>query len=465
MSKRFIAIAASAVSLLAARAGAATAPGYIYSPQVLSSLTQSCVAVGPGGTFAAIGPAFVPNAQAVVFVQESGAARLVAFGFNSVGDCIYDPAADALYVTDNAGSGELAGAVTGDTVFRVPSASTASALTAQGLELLPANSLPMAAGVAVDASGNVYVANAAGGGAGAVTRIAMPAITPTLFVASGLDFAAGLAFDAATGDLFASETLTGGKAQVRRYDSLGAPLGIFAGPSFGFGSYDIAFNTDGRLLATGAFGGDVVSFNGSGMPSPFASGLTFTTGVSVNAFTGRVEMLSATFIPTAEDRSIHRFTPIDRLVPGSGPDATECLNEFYGAKLVAAAPGKAAKKAICTDGDDCDADGVKDDRCVFPIGFCLDVPDPAFPACSGGTIESYTVLAKPNPLDVAAANSALQAALPVSAPACFYTNGVTVPVQIVKSGKKAGKGKVSVKAKAGTSVDKDSLSLVCNPAS
>ena len=64
---------------LAGHAGAAvTAPaGYIYSTQLLSSLTQGCVAAGPGGTFVGIGATFTANAEAIVLAKESGELRLV----------------------------------------------------------------------------------------------------------------------------------------------------------------------------------------------------------------------------------------------------------------------------------------------------------------------------------------------------------------------------------------------------
>lgn len=451
--------------LAATPAGAVTPPpGYIYSPQLLASLTQSCIAVGPGGTFVAIGPGFSANAQAVVLVQESGAARLVAFGFNSVSDCAYDAASDTLYLSDNAGSGDLAGALTGDTVFRIPGASAASGLSALGLELLPADSIPTAAGVAVDAAGDVYVGDAAGGGNGEVVKVTLPAATPSTF-ASGLDFAGGLAFQTGSGDLFVSETTAGFESQVRRFDPAGAPLGIFAGPSFGFGSYDIAFNTGGRLLATGAFGGDVVSFDALGTPSPFIGGLTFATGVSVNAFTGRVEVLSSTFIPTDEDRSMHRFAPVERLVPGKGSRRTECVHEFYGLELVPPAPNRPATQARCVDGDPCDSDGKVNDRCVFPAGFCLNVEDPRFPDCTPSTVSAFTASAKPDPLVIASALASASASLPLSGPACFFSDGITVPVRITGGGKKHGVGKLKVKAETpGGDVDSDVVTLVCLPA-
>ena len=126
------------------------------------------MAVGPGGTFVGIGPGFSANAQAVVLARESGDARLVAFGFSSIGDCVYDGVRDVLYVSDNADGADLPGALSGDTVFAVPNASTASGLTASGLELVPAGTVPFAAGLAVDTAGDVFLSDAAGGGAGII---------------------------------------------------------------------------------------------------------------------------------------------------------------------------------------------------------------------------------------------------------------------------------------------------------
>ena len=94
---RIVGLAAgAAVALGSAPVGAQITPrpGYIYDAQLLGSTTQSCIAVGPGGTFVAIGSGFTADAQAVALAKESGELRLVAFGFNSISDCAYDAAAD-----------------------------------------------------------------------------------------------------------------------------------------------------------------------------------------------------------------------------------------------------------------------------------------------------------------------------------------------------------------------------------
>lgn len=452
------------LAVSSARAQVTPPAGYVYAPQVLESLTQSCIAVGPGGTFVGIGQAFTANGQAIVLARESGALRLVALGFNSIADCVYDGAGDVLYVTDNAG--ELPGTTTGDTVFAIPSASTAAGLPAATIELLPANSIADAMSLAVGDDGNLLVSDATGGMAGTVQSIDVDGHTAAPF-ASGFAFTGGLAVDPATGDVLVAESLPSFEAQISQFDSAGGSLGSFAGPSFGFGSFDLAFNTDGSLLATGAFGGNVVALDTSGTPVPFVGGLTFASGISVNGFTGRVEILSSTFsVPSVEeDRSIHRFIPVDRLVPGNGAAASECAHEFYGLELVAPAPGKKARKAICADGDPCDADGTVNDRCLFPAGFCLEIADSRLPACTPSPVVDFSVTTKPVNLAVAAAAAAVQNALPVSTPACFFSDGIAVPVTVRPRGKSAGRATLRVKAtRANGKKDADAVTLLCAPA-
>ncbi len=432
--------------------------GYIYSTELLGSTTESCVAAGPGGTFVAIGPGFTANAQAVVQVNESGTARLVAFGFNSVSDCAYDLANDVLYVTDNADAGELPGALTGDTVFAIPSASTASGVPALGLEVVPANSVPSIASVVVDAGGDVFVSNATGGGAGTVQKIdtSSPSLTP---FASGFEFTAGLAIEPATGNVFAADSFPNFDSRIRHFTAAGTELPVFAGPSPAFGSYDLAFTLDGRLVATGKFGGDVVVFDGAGTSSPFVSGLNFATGITVNHFTGRVEILSS-FSGTDEDRSLHRFTPISQLAPGAGSASTECLNEVYGLDV-------SDSVATCVDGSACDADGKVNDSCLFPIGFCLNVDDPVLSACTPATqVTDIDLSSKPASAAISAVAARIAGALPVGAASCFFSDGLAVPVKITGSGgKKAGKGKIKVHATADDGrKDADSIKLVCQPA-
>lgn len=460
-------LGALVVAALAAGAEAAvSAPaGYIYSTQLLSNLTQGCVAAAPGGTFVGIGASFVANAGSIVLARESGDLRLVASGFNAISDCAYDAANDVLYVTDNAANGDFGlggpfAAQSGDTVFAIPSASTASGLSAPDLELLPANSLPFAASVSVDASGNVFVSSSVGGDGGGVTKIVSG--TPSPFT-GGMDFASGLAFNPTNGNLFVAESLDSFDVQIRQFTSAGAPVmpDPFAGPAFGFGSYDAAFNSDGRLLVTGAFGGDIVAFDPADASSaPFISGLTFATGITVDPRTHRVQVLSSTFTNAAEDKSLHRFTPIDQLVAGGGSAATDCLQEAYGLQLTDGV-------AECTDGDACDADGAVNDGCVFTLGFCLNVADPDLAACSNANpITSLTIAAKPASAALATAGAQINAGLPLSGTTCGFSDGYYVPLKITGAGvRKDGKAKVKVTAIAADGrKDSDSYKFVCHPA-
>ena len=127
------AVCAVALFILGSIAGAShaqtvVAPGYIHSFLTLPDTTQACVASARGGTFVGMGPGFTAAGQSIVFVDGAGAVRTVVSGFNSIGDCAYDAAADVLYITDN--GLEAAGAVTGDTIFAVADASAAEGLSA-----------------------------------------------------------------------------------------------------------------------------------------------------------------------------------------------------------------------------------------------------------------------------------------------------------------------------------------------
>lgn len=470
MLSRLSYVSSALTALLLASAATAQItppPGHIFSTQLLSSSTQGCVAAGPGGTFVGVGPGFTANAQSVVLAKESGDLRLVASGFNSINDCAYDAASDTLYVTDNADNDDfvLTGvAQSGDTIFEIPSASSASGLISNGLELLPADSLSNAANIAVDASGDVFVSNAVGSGLGTVTKITGG--SPAIF-ASGFDLASGLAFNPADGNLFIADFLSDfTNVELHQYDSAGAVVAPspFIGPTTSVGSYDLAFDSNGLLLATGLFFGDVVSIDTTALtpaPTPYVSGLGFATGITVDPFTGRVQILSAPFPASAESNTLHRFTPIDGLFPGKGSAKSECVHELYGVA------SNDDKSTVCIDGDACDSDGLVNDQCLFPVGFCLNVDDPNFTECSSSNmVVSAEVTAKPFSPAITEAAARLAAALPVTDSTCVFSDGIVVPVKITGSGtKKDGKGKIKVKtATDAGQKDTDVIKLVCQPA-
>lgn len=468
-----VALAAGATT---ARAAVSAPAGYIYSGLTLASSTQNCVASGPGGTFVGVGRAFTANGEAIVLVRESGDARLIALGFNSIGDCAYDAATDTLYVSDNADNGDLAittgfagntGAQSGDTLFAIANASTVSAVNAPDAELLPANSLEFPANIAVDAAGNLIVSSADGSGAGKLLEIT-PGPTSSVLRA-GFDFTGGVAIHPASGDVIAAETRAAFDAQLHRFTSAGAVVASpLLGPSFGFGSADLAFTLDGQLLVTGLFGGDVMAVDLTGpTATSFISGLTYAGGIAVNPFTGRVEVLSSTFSGAAEDKTIHRFIPVARLLPGGTDGASECLHEFYGVELAPPEPGAEAKDAVCVDGAPCDADGQVNNQCLFPIGSCFNVADPRLPQCSASAaLRTFAAKAKRDVRGVTRMQSDVLAALPLTGPSCSFTDGVVVPLKVTASGaKKSGKDKVTVSVEdANGDKDSDSVTLVCRPA-
>ena len=480
MSSRALGALALSILSVAAVAGAQVTPqaGYIYGSERLNALTQNCIAAGPGGTFVAVGPGFTANAQAVVLAKESGETRLVAFGFNSIGDCVYDRATDTLYISDNADTADFGvdandppalATISGDTVFAVPSASTASAFLASDLELLPSGSIEFASSLALTDNGDLLVGNSAGAGAGTVLRLDAARALSTF--ATGFDFTGGIGVDPASGDVFVAESTASFATQVSQFTAAGAAVATpLLGPAFDIGSVDLAFLPDGRLLATGLFFGDVVAIDSDeATTSAFASGLTFAGGATVDAFTGRVSLLSSSFTGADEDRSLHRFTPVDRLTPGTGSDRTECLHELYGIALVAESPGRPAKKAICVDGADCDADGRVDDQCTFPVGTCFNVFDLRFPECDADSdITEIDIGLRPETAAGRFLANKVHASLPLAggAPACFFSDGIAVPLRVTGAGvKKAGKAKVAVAVRnADGKRDRDSFSLVCEPA-
>lgn len=451
-----------------AAAQVVAAAGYIFSSTVVSDTTQSCVAAGPGCWFVGIGAGFTGQGQAVVRITPAGGEQVVVDGLNSIGDCAYDASTDTLYVSDN--GLEAVGAVTGDTVFAVPSASVATDLAAPGLELVPPGTISSAASVAVDAAGAVYVGDSVGSGAGSVFKIP-GGVTPP-FIENAFDFTGGIAVDAA-GDVYVAESLTSFENQISRFDATGTFQEFVSGPTFSYGSFDLAFLADGLLLISGAFGGDVVALDvGDASLAAFASGLTFATGIAVNGFTGRADLLSSTFLfpdPPDEDFSVHSFTPVDRLVAGKGSAKTSCVSELYGVELVAGKAGKPAKQAICSDGAACDADGRENGSCLFQIGFCLDVDDPTLPDCASAGVAAFELKkTKPDSAALQTTAAAIQAALPVSGPTCFFSDGIRVDLKTTGSGRlKAGKGLVKTKAASGDTKalkDTDTLKLVCQPA-
>jgi hypothetical protein len=454
-----------------AHAQTVVAPGFIHSFQTLSDTTQSCVASAPGGTFVGQGPGFTGNAQSVVFVSESGDERTVVSGFNSIGDCVYNSTTDVLYIVDNAR--EAAGSTTGDTAYAIPDALTASGLTASAFELKPDGSIPGAFSVALDSSGNIYVSDATGSGNGTVRRIAASNSAMTTF-ATGFDYTGGLIWDAA-GDLFVAESLDSFDAQISRYNASGVFQEVVSGPTFMHGSFDLALNVDGRLLVTGAFNGPLVAIDpATGDDENVANGFSFATSIDVDDFTGRIELVSSTFIGEDEDYRLHALTPIALLTPDGGKSSEvllknkqDCITELYGIELSINEHGKLTKEAICHDGAPCDADGAENGSCTFPLGVCVNVDDDRTPLCFSDSVDSVQLKAKPDNAALSALVSSITAAAPIDDAACFFSDGIEVPIGVSPQGNpKAGRQIVKLKTTSSSPLnrkDADSVRLICEP--
>lgn len=462
--------------LTVAEAQVLAAPGYIYSAQATGSFPEGCVALAAdGGVFTALGVQFsggTGETRSIVHIGIDGTQRVVATGFNAVADCHYDPASDVLYVADS--GAEFTGAVTGDTVFALPSASTAVSLTAAGNELLPSGSFAFAAGVTADAEGDLYVSDAAGPGAGSVTKVDLALAMPVSFLPAGLDYAGGVEVDADGSVLVADSDGATFANRVRRYSAAGALLGIVSADNYDHGSVNLALDGAGRAILTGSntiarleAGGGVLPLV-TGMASGF--GPAFGGGLDIDRFTGRVLFNASNFDGGPDDRALHQLIEVERLAPGRGREDRECLLEFFGVELVAPAPDRPARRADCFDGQACDADGVADGVCTFPLGACLAVSDPRLPACSIEEVTSFDLRrARPESSELEAMADRVTAELPASSAFCSLSQGYPVPLRLSASGiEKAGKAKVVARVEGRLSgqrrVDSDRLKLRCLPA-
>ncbi len=465
---------ALSIQLSAAVASAVPQPadGYLYTRQTLPELTEGCVAHAKGGDFVGVGPALsfpTPSGgtRSILFVSSSGEVRTVATGLNSIGDCVYDAASDVLYVTDSGAN--FSGATTGDTVFAIPGDSTS--VPVDGLEVLPSGTIANAFSIDLFGDG-LLVSNANGGGAGTVVHIDLSGATPVASTfANGFDYTGGLIVRGS--DVLISEATGSFASAIYSYSDAGARQSTLSGPTYDHGSIDIAVAADGAVLATGS--PTLAAVAPGGTVTPLVTGVdggtgfdAFGGGVSVNAFTGRIDFLASSFSGADDDRSVHRLIPIDRLVLGGGSTETDCMLELYGIEVTISDDGTPTRSAICTDGDACDADGAADGTCTFPLGLCLNVGDARTGDCAPpspiATIEHRTRFESVELDELVAKASAL---LPTSDTSCVMGDGVRVPLRTLANGKPQ-KGKANIRFRATTDSassvrDSDGIRLVCEP--
>jgi len=284
---RPLALATVVLPVLAVAAVTA-APGYRASEVPLPGPSQGGVVRAGDVLFVGQG-SYGAGLQEVVRLQ-AGVATTVARGFNSLGGFDYDAAADVLWVVDN--GGDQAGAVTGDTVYAIPQASTRTAAAeAASVEAAPAGSIAFAADVVVLAGGGVLVSDGAGPGAGRVVRVEGETVTPLV---SGLDYAAGLAL--ASDGFFAGNVDGAFAGSIGAYALDGAPRAARASGLSGV--YGLALDGDGEtLLASGGFASDgtstLVAIAPDGAISERARGFGFSGDIHHDA--GRDETLVLDF--------------------------------------------------------------------------------------------------------------------------------------------------------------------------
>lgn len=149
-------------------------------------------------------------------------------------------------------------------------------------------------GLAVDAAGNLFVANRSGGVSGTITRFD-PAGHSTLF-SSQMDFPSGLAFGP-DGQLYAAMV---GNNTVEKFDSAGNAT-VFANSGLN-GPLDIAFDHSGNLYAANQNDSSIVKLSSLGQPTFFASSGLYPDGL---AFDGNDNLYVANF----GDNTVQRIDP------------------------------------------------------------------------------------------------------------------------------------------------------------
>lgn len=435
-------------------------PDYIVGNIPLPGPAQGDVAVVGTSLFTGQGT-FGAGTQTVIRRDWDGTITTVITGLNSIGGFAGDYA--YLFVTDN--GGELAGAITGDTVFALPNPLAASGpVSAAGLEVDAPGAIPFAQGITLGPPGGPFVGDAAGSGSGRAMRhrlfgfppfVALPAPSSPAY-----DFVAGLAFGP-DGKLYVGDVDSATfQGRIFRYDSgLHNPPTVWvSGLS---GAYDQAFDHHGRLLVTGGFAGGsstVVAVDAAANVTQFASGFSFSTGIDVDENSGRV------YVVDFGSSNLTTFTPLDKLFSGGGKAATDCWSEFSDVTPVLRSSGKPTARSVCQDGAACDLDGSANGACTFALGICLRVPRSG---CTPPALSSFEIVqpgaATLDP-SLALLQTRAQAVLSGSTPVCVEPVAVQVPLTSTPTGFRAARKTLRVRTRGtGRTTDRDRLTLRCLP--
>jgi hypothetical protein len=263
------ALALLAASARLARAQVTPAPGYAVQAIPTPAVVQGGV-VRRGNTVLVGQGAFGPGLASIVRL-EAGRATTIATGFGGLGG--FDLAGDGtLYVVDNCYTTDFMcdTSTTGDTVYAIPDALTRTTPIAAGdAELLPAGAIPFPYDVAVTPLG-LLVSDAAGPGAGRVVRVEAAGTTD---VATGLGYAAGIAYDAPS--LFVADVGSDFTGRVEEFVD-GSPLGALVDALAG--ASGLALDGEGDLVL-GA-GAELLGIDAAGDTTVRASGFGFAGDVA-----------------------------------------------------------------------------------------------------------------------------------------------------------------------------------------
>jgi len=162
------------------------------------------------------------------------------------------------------------------------------------------------------------------------------------------------------------------------------------------------------------------------------------------------------------------------VVPGGGSKASDCMSVFDVPAANSPPPPRVAKNVDCVDGDStCDADGVANGRCAFPLQVCLDAT--TVPGCTPDRVDSLTVdHAQDNgdprfDTDFQALQARIDQLVPTtSQDDCTVSSTITVPLKSSRSGVfRKGTKKLSLLAAGFTTTgnpDRDHMTFTCRPA-
>ena len=392
-----LALAMGVLSMTIAACGSSNAPtpessvtNYVYGEQALDAPLQADLAFAGTDLFVVTG-VFGAGTESIVRRANDGSQSPVVTGLNSVGGMYFDAPSGTLFFSDNAG--DFPGAETGDTVYALSNAITASETSALGLEILPTGSIPFAAQLTLLDENTLLVTDAAGPGLGGVVSVDLAAGTSSLLI-DGLDYAAGISV-LPDGNLLVGNVDANFVGFILEYAPDGTPAndsGI--APVELSGAADQVLDHRGNLIVTGGSTPDfsssiVVSVDAEGAVTQIADGFQFSLGIDMDAPSGQLGIVDSCFPDACT--SIALLTPTNRMT-GLGDQPEDCQVAFWGGT-----PNRPRGNVWrCKDGDvACDRDQQRNGVCTFEVGACLRVSDPSNTSCMPEPTEAATVTRSP----------------------------------------------------------------------